>query len=874
MIKIKKNIYSYNILIIMDNTLRNIQDGGLFGLFESDTEKKIKDLNHRLKIVIEGRKKGKGSYIKKQLKNIIFEEEVTVTDLINSDFSIKKDFYRIIKQWADLYTNGKAEEKGGPGVFVKVYGFIKFLKDLDEVYGTPEEKKAIDAGSKTMYDDIEFYNILFPKIKEFMLQVIKDMSSSNSRVSSTGEMMEETLEVLSSHFKVMEKDAGKLKSIEFCNLIINGLIKVMRDDPIRYINLLDSTYKKYPIFQKICPINKLVDKTLDWLVKDAATGKEKQQQRFVEQQYQTILAKLTDFYKLEEILNLENNDKFKQILFGSKKEKGKIIKWMMYIRQHKGQMKRVDKKNKIKIPGKDGKMKPPNYDFTFLEIFDQLMDKTYSTFFRTSYANIEKKNTPGFFTNLKNVFSASKSPDKYFHIIKMDLYHEMIKWLNSLQKTGDYVRLLSKVSDLFPDIIDSDKFLTYTKLNQKILGIVTPRIDYKTGKPFDQKFSYVKGDLEKLGKLLQTHIKSGNHIDKLYNSKEFNNIFYIKLKNLVEKDEKEAARVGFTLVESTKEDSNFDQLQDKFNTNLIERIQPKIGININTLEDLTEFLDVHYDIINVSQLLPKKISNQQPMANTEIIAKTKAIELGKKTFSNKKSKEIFHKILIDAKNSLEKISEKTPTTLHYLDSIIEPDQSLSWHLSEVFYTKDRRDGSVQKVDGTNQSSYGNLEESQRRTTDDLIANAQSDEVSQILQDNLPEVSKLSGEIANLLKIIDDQGKKLQETDYIIDTLINDESSILEEVKEKVESVDNLISSNNLDTLIKPKKSNKTKKVVTIEVEKTGGSKKHKKILIGTYKTGKNKIKNLYKSGNLDVFFYINNNRKRKKVDINSSRINL
>ena len=861
----------------MDNTLRNVQDGGLFGLFKSDTEKKIKDLNHRLKIVIEGRKKGDGTYIKKQLKNIIFEEEATVTDLINSDFSIKKDFYRIIKQWADLYTNGKAREKGGKqDVFVKMYGFIKFLQDLDEVYGTPEDKKAIDAGSKTMYDDIEFYNILFPKIKEFMLQVIKDMSSSNSHV---GLMMEKTLDVLSSHFKVMEKDAGKLKSIEFCNLIINGLIKVMRDDPTNYIPLLGLTYQKYPIFQKICPINKLVDKTLEWLAKDAATGKEEQQQRFVEEQYHLILSKLTDFYKLEEILNLENNNKFKQILFGSKKEKGKIIKWMMYIRQHKGQMKRVEKKKGES--GKtfiDGKMMYPNYDKTFLNIFNELMDKTYPTFFRTSYANIEKKNQPGFFTNLKNIFSASKSPDKYFHIIKMDLYHEIIKWLNSLQKTRDYVELLSKVSDLFPDIIDSDKFLTYTKLNQKILGIVTPpRINPKTGKPvFVNTFSNVKKDLEALGKLLQVHIKQGNHIDKLYNSKEFNNIFYIKLKNQVEKDEKEAARLGFTLVESTKEDSNFDQIQDKFNSNLIQRIQSKIGININTVEDLTEFLDVHYDIINISQLLPRKISNQQPMANTEIIAKTKAIELGKKTFSNEKSKEIFYKILIDAKNSLEKDSEKPPTTLHYLDSIIEPDQSLSWHLSEVFYTKDRRDGSVQKVDGTNQSSYGNLEESQRRTSDDLIANAQSDEVSQILQDNLPEVSKLSGEIANLLKIIDDQGKKLQETDYIIDSLINDESSILEEVKEKVESVDNLISSNDLDTLIKKKRGRpkKAKKVITIEVEKTGGSKKHRKILIGTYKTGENKIKNLYKSGNLDVFFYINNNRKRKKVDINSSRINL
>ena len=868
----------------MDNTLRNVQDGGLFGLFKSDTEKKIKDLNHRLKVVIEGQKKGDGSRITKQIKNIIYEEEATVTDLINSDFSIKKDFYRIIKQWADLYTNGKGEERGGkPGVFVKVYGFIKFLKDLDEVYGTPEDKMGLEAGSKTMYDDIEFYNILFPKIKEFMLQVIKDMSSSNSgKSSNTGKMMAETLALLSSHFKVMKADAGKLKKIEFCDLIMNALIKVMRDDPMEYIGLLEFTYQEYPIFQKICPINKLVDKTLEWLAKDAATGKEEQQQRFNETQYNVILAKLTDFYKLEEILNLENNNKFKQILFGSKKEKGKIIKWMMYIRQHKGQMKRVDKKNETKIPGRDGKMMAPNYDFTFLQIFNGLMDKTYPTFFRTSYANIEKKNQPGFFTNLKNWYS-SKSPDSYFHIIKADLYQELIKWLNSLQKIGDYVRLLGKISDLFPDIIDSDKFLTYTKLNKRILDIVSPApINNKTGKPvFPKTISNVKRDLEGLGKLLQIHINEKNHIGKLYNSKEFNNIFYIKLKNFVEKDEKEAARLGFTLKESTEEGSNFDQLQDKFNANLIERIQPKIGININTVEDLTEFLDVHYDIISIEQLLPRKITNQQPMANTEIIAKTKAIPLSKKTFSDERSKEVFYKILIDAKNSLEKSSEKPPTTLHYLDSMITPDQSLSWHLSDEFYTKDKRDGSVQKVDETGQSSYGNLEESQRRTTDDLIADAQTDEVSQILQDNLPEVSKLSGEIANLLKIIDDQGKKLQETDYIIDTLINDESSILEEVKEKVESVDNLISSNDLDTLIKRKRGRprKIKKVVTIEVEKTektektGGSKKNKKKLIGTYKTSENKITNLYKSGNLDVFFYINNNRKRKRVDLNSSRIN-
>ena len=129
-----------------------------------------------------------------------------------------------------------------------------------------------------------------------------------------------------------------------------------------------------------------------WLEKDAATGKEEQRQRFNMEQYNIILSKLQNFYLLEAILNLENNDKFKQILFGSKKEKGKIIKWMMYIRQYKGQMKKSNKENKIVVPGKDGKMIPPNYDRKFLNIFEELMDKTYPTFFRTSLANIEKKN--------------------------------------------------------------------------------------------------------------------------------------------------------------------------------------------------------------------------------------------------------------------------------------------------------------------------------------------------------------------------------------------------------------------------------------------------------------------------------------------------
>ena len=418
------------------------------------------------------------------------------------------------------------------------------------------------------------------------------------------------------------------------------------------------------------------------------------------------------------------------------------------------------------------------------------------------------------------------------------------------------------------------------KLNEKILSIVTPPgINPKTGKPFFiKKFGDVKKDLEKLGKLLQTHIKSGNHIDKLYNSEAFNKSFYIKLKNLVEKNKREASKFGFTLVESDNENKNFDEDENFFYSNLFDNIQPKIGININTIEELRDLLDNYYDIVGIEQLLPKKITNQHPMPNTEIIEKTKAIPIGKKTFSNEKSKETFYKLLIDSKYHLEGESAKPTTTLQYLDSIIEPGQSLSWHLSDAFYTKSG-DGSVKKIDGTSQSSYGdygNLEQLQRRTTDDLIADAQSDEVSQILQDNLPEVSKLSGEIANLLKIIDDQGKKLQETDNIIDQLINDENSILEEVSGKVESVNNLISSNDLDTLVKGKRGRpkKTKKVITVEVEKTGGSKrKQRKMLIGTYKTGKNQIKNLYRSGNSDVFFYINNNRKRKKIDINSNRIN-
>ena len=861
----------------MDNTARNVQDGGLFGLFESDTEKKIKDLNHKLKVVISGQKKGDGSRIRDRLKKILYEEETAVNDLINSDFSIKKDFYRLIKQWSDLYTNGKREDKKQDGVFQKILGFEKFLEDLGKVYGSPEEKISIGDGVKTMYNDIEFYDIFFPKIKEYMQQKVKNIPSIKQPGVVGAEMMG-VIDMLSAHFTVMTEDLNKLKKIDFCNLILTTFLHVMREDSGRYIEILDHTFEKYPSFQSICPMNKLVDTTLIWLEKDAATGKEEQNQRFDAAQYNIILSKLQHFYKLEAILNLENNDKFKQILYGSKKEKGKIIKWMMYVRQYKKQMKRSDKDNKIlnKIPGKDGKFKPINYDFTFLNIFNEIMDLTYPTFFRTSFANVEKSNRPGFFSNLKNMFSASKNPDKYFAIIRNDLYDEIIKWLGSLQRTGDYINLLSKTSDLFPDIIDSNKFLTYAKLNERILGVVTPPpINSKTGKPlFDQKFSFVKNDLEKLGQLLQMHIKPGNHIDKLYNSPEFNKVFYSKLKSLVEKNQADASKFGFTLVKSDTENKNFDELEDKFYTELFQKIQPKIGINISTINELAELLDNHYDIIGIQQLLPKKLTNEYPISNTEIIEKTKAIPLGKQTFSNEKSKELFYKMLISEKNMIEIDSGKPLTTLQYMDSILEPDQSLSWHLSDDFYTKDK-DGSVKKFDGTSQDSYGNLEQPQRRTTNDLIADVQTDEVSQILQDNLPEVSKLSGEIANLLKIIDDQGKKLQETDYIIDTLINDENSILEEVSGKVDDVNNLISSNNLDTLVKPKTSNKVKKVITVEIEKTGGSKrKQKKMLIGTYKTGKNQIKNLYRSGNLDVFFYINDNKKRKKVDMDSDRINL
>jgi hypothetical protein len=861
----------------MDNTARNVQDGGLFGLFESDTEKKIKDLNHKLKVVISGQTKGDGSRIRDRLKKILYEEETAVNDLINSDLSIKKDFYRLIKQWSDLYTNGKREEKKKDGVFQKVLGFEKFLEDLDNVYGSPLDKVSIGDGTKTMYNDVEFYNIFFPKIKEYIQQKVKNIPSVKQS-GVVGTEMIGVIAMLSAHFTLMAEDMDKLKKVDVCNLIMTTFNYVMQKDPEKYIELLDQTLDQYPFFVNICPLNKLVDGTLVWLEKDGATGKEEQQQRFDPSQYNLILSKLRDFYKLEAILNLENNDKFKQILYGSKKEKGKIIKWMMYVRQYKKQMKRSDKDNKIlnTIPAKDGKFKPINYESTFLGLFNEIMDLTYPTFFRTSFANVEKKNRPGFFSNLKNMFSASKNPDKYFAIIRNDLYDEIIKWLGSLQRTGDYVKLLSKTSDLFPDIIDSNKFLTYAKLNERILEIVSPPpINSKTGKPvFDKKFSYVKKDLEGLGQLLQMHIKPGNHIDKLYNSPEFNKIFYSKLKILVEKNEADASKFGFTLVESNTENKNFDELEDKFYTELFQKIQPKIGINIPSIQELGEFLDNHYDVIGLRGLLPKKLTNEQPISNTEIIEKTKAIPLGKQTFSNEKSKELFYKMLINQKNMIEADSSKPLTTLQYMDSIIEPDQSLSWHLSDDFYTKDR-DGSVKKLDGTSQDSYGNLEQPQRRTTNDLIADAQTDEVSQILQDNLPEVSKLSGEIANLLKIIDDQGKKLQETDYIIDTLINDENSILEEVSGKVDDVNNLISSNNLDALIKPKTSKKEKKVITIEVEKTGGSKrKQRKMLIGTYKTGKNQIKNLYRSGNLDVFFYINDNKKRKKIDMNSDRINL
>jgi len=852
----------------MDKRVINVQDGGIFG-FTSEIQKNISKINKELKIELGTIQKGKAFTFQKKFKALVDEEKADITDIINSNFSEKKDFYRIIKQWADLFGQGQIKtyiardaklEKGEPAF---KFGFEVFIENLNKVFGEPTGNSEMDDGTMRIYDDKDFYDMLYPNIKEYIKTKEKNSPKtgpSDAKVFSIFQM----IDIITDNFNIIKKDGTILQNLNICELIVNILVHAAKSTPAEYMIILNQIFEKMPNFRNTCSINQLITLTLVWLKTDAAIGKEAQSQRFKKEHYHLILTKLLYFHDLYVIFpSLVNNDTMKQILYGNKNENGKIVNWMKYIRQHMRDQKRSDK---------DEEVEKTNYPKIFMEAFEKLIYHTYPFLFGTAAANMQEKS--GFFSNLKNMFSAKKI-DVYFDKIKKGLYREIINWLTFLN-IGDYLRLLEKILEVFPDLMTHRTFLTSAEFNEKILSIVTPPpINKKTGKPvFKKEFSYVKRDLENLGKLLETRRKPGNNIEKLYENEHFNKLFYSYLKKMVELNVKDAAKEGFVLVEDSST-NNFEELDTTFKVNLLDSIKSETSINISNMGLLEQFLDKRYDIISIGSVLPKKITGNDPITNAQLIAYTKDIPVGQNTpFQNENGKKKFLNILLSIIDTFKQNnSDGFKSTILTINNItIDPSQALSWYTMSEFYTVGTDTDIDKKTVSTSEDSYTNLDKAQRRNMSDLSGDVVSDEVSQILQENLPEVSLLSAEIANLLKIIDDQGKQLKSTDNMIDKLIEDENAILEHVSNKVEDINSIISTNNLDTSVKKQKSIKKKKIVTVEIEtiSKGGSKKQKKQIIGKYKISNHKSTYLYRQE--EIFFYINENKKRKKVDTNSLKI--
>ncbi len=228
--------------------------------------------------------------------------------------------------------------------------------------------------------------------------------------------------------------------------------------------------------------------------------------------------------------------------------------------------------------------------------------------------------------------------------------------------------------------------------------------------------------------------------------------------------------------------------------------------------------------------------------------------------------------------------------MYILDTLVEPNNIFAYYMNNEFYNKENISKSesdpqtdplkqIKKDTESNdpKDNKDNVENTQRvdpkmsLLNRDISLDIQDSEISAVIDENLPEVSSLSNEIVNLLKIIEEQGNHLSQTDTLIDQLIQDESTLLDSVSTKIDDVNKMIEANDLHVHAKKKKSKTTTKktVKTVTEEQTGGS--NTKYYVGQYLT-KGSSKSLYKLVGKDVYFYITENNKKKRIDINSSRI--
>ncbi len=223
--------------------------------------------------------------------------------------------------------------------------------------------------------------------------------------------------------------------------------------------------------------------------------------------------------------------------------------------------------------------------------------------------------------------------------------------------------------------------------------------------------------------------------------------------------------------------------------------------------------------------------------------------------------------------------------MYFSGELIEPAQAFIWYMDTEFYsdTLDKNMNPITqlKEDIQGQGNENDLENMDRVKPRNLSGDVQMEQISEIVDENLPEVSSLSNEITNLLKIIEEQGNHLSQTDTLIDQLIQDESTLLDNVSDKIADVNRMIEANDLEVHSKKKntKSTTTTKTTTKTVTEdenqeqlqTGGSIKNK-YSVANYITGTGKQKLLWRIGMTDTYFYVNDFNKKKRVDVNSSRI--
>ena len=866
-------------MIDMDH---NKQDGGFFGgLTSTRIEDSVKELNKTLKIELENIRPGQAHRFTTRFRLEVDEKRGDIHEIINSDYNAKRQFYTLISQWGAKYGKSKFDGKAP---------FEIFLEDLQSIFGINETSIQTD-GDRSIYDDQDFYNALQPNIKEYINSELA--SINNTDPNKSRDKIVHVLETLTNSFTTLKTDPTVVRTLGLCEAILQTLAISAQKNPITFMDTIVAIYSALPMFRYGCGEQKVIEMTLLWLESDAADGRIADRGNYTAKEYDLILKKLGTFEKLYIILpSLVTDRRMKNILYGkTSKDNGKIINWMKYVRQFLNTRKwdTINPKDKGR------------YWKAFVDSYYNLLKFTFPQLFGSKEAELPIKK--GFFSGLANMFSKKPEHGSDFKKISNNLYGETINWLN-IVKPHEYIKLLNAALKAFPNIITYRSFPRATELDNKILDIFELFIDRQTGQPIRQegKFQQMKRTLDNMGKLLKDHREDGNVIDKMYNDHQFNIKFYRNLKKVVEFYPEDAAESGIQLKKTA---ANWDIVNADFYDKLFESVIAIDGIVLEDgIDELEDFVTHRLEIQSVEQFLPRRLTGKYELKDDTLIKYIKEEKPGKNSIIRKETaKQPFIKVLLALKKEFSNMNPKSYQQMYIMDTVVEPHNIFAYYMNNEFYNEEATATSTSEFDSSSdplkqikkdtegdepkddKKNVENIERNDSKTSPldrDISLDILDPEISAVIDENLPEVSSLSNEIVNLLKIIEEQGNHLSQTDTLIDQLIQDETTLLDSVSTKIDDVNRMIEANDLHVHAKKKKKKTTKttkntvKTVTEEQEnqenqeeQTGGS--NQKYYVGQYQTGGSST-NLYKLIGKDVYFYITKNNKKKRININSSRI--